>query len=596
MKDALSNLLNTATATLIENGDIPSDTTIRIQLDQAKGKADDRAHGDFASNLALTLAKAAKCKPRDLAEKIISALPASELLSKVEIAGPGFINFYLNKTAFLTVLPEIIKQGAKFGCSNIAAGKKVQVEFVSANPTGPLHVGHGRGAAFGAVVSNLLAAIGYQVHREYYVNDAGRQMDILAASVYLRYLDLCGETIVFPNNAYQGDYVWDIAATLHRENNDTYRHAIADVMKNVPDDLTDSNPDGDKEKHIDGIIANSKQLLGDNYQIVFDVALNHLLSDIKNDLESFGVFYDEWFSERSLITSGAVDDAIERLREKGYIFEKEGKVWFRSTAFDDEKDRVLVRDNGLKTYIASDIAYHTNKLDRGYDEIIDIWGSDHHGYVPRVKAAMDALSGRADSLEVLLVQFVNLYEGGEKKAMSTRSGEFITLRQLRREVGNDATRFFYVMRKNEQHLDFDMDLARKQSSENPLYYIQYAHARICSVIRKASETDMAYDEGVGLENIAALTEQSEVALMNTLQQYPALIEKAAKDHEAYILCNYLRQLATVLHSYYDADNKRIRILIDDTTLRNARLLLLHATRQVLQNGLSLIGVSAPESM
>ncbi len=292
MKDALSNLLNTATATLIENGDIPSDTTIRIQLDQAKGKADDRAHGDFASNLALTLAKAAKCNPRDLAEKIISALPASELVSKVEIAGPGFINFYLNKTAFLTVLPEIIKQGAKFGCSNIAAGKKVQVEFVSANPTGPLHVGHGRGAAFGAVVSNLLAAIGYQVHREYYVNDAGRQMDILAASVYLRYLDLCGETIVFPNNAYQGDYIWDIAATLHRENNDKYRHAITDVMKNVPDDLTDSNPDGDKEKHIDGIIANSKKLLDDNYQIVFDVALNHLLSDIKNDLESFGVFYD----------------------------------------------------------------------------------------------------------------------------------------------------------------------------------------------------------------------------------------------------------------------------------------------------------------
>jgi len=596
MKDALSKLLTSATTTLTSNGDIPADATIRIQLDQAKGKADDRAHGDFASNLALTLAKAAKCKPRDLAEKIVAALPDSDLVNKVEIAGPGFINFYLNKTAFHTVLPDIIKQADKFGCSNIAAGKKVQVEFVSANPTGPLHVGHGRGAAFGAVVSNLLAAIGYQVHREYYVNDAGRQMDILAASVYLRYLDLCGESITFPTNAYKGDYVWDIAATLHRENKDKYQHAVDTVMNGVPNDLTDSNPNGDKEKHIDGIIVNTKSLLGDEYLTVFNIALNHLLTDIKNDLESFGVFYDEWFSERSLMSSGAVDDAIERLREKDYIFEDEGKVWFRSSTFGDEKDRVLVRDNGLKTYIASDIAYHTNKLDRGYDEIIDIWGSDHHGYVARVKAAMDALSGRADSLKVLLVQFVNLYEGGEKKAMSTRSGEFITLRQLRREVGNDATRFFYVMRKNEQHLDFDMDLARKQSNENPLYYIQYAHARICSVIRKAAETNMAYDQSIGLENITALTEQSEVALLNTLQQYPALIEKAATEHEAYILCIYLRDLATVLHSYYDADNKRIRILVEDAALRNARLVLLHATKQVLHNGLTLIGVSAPEKM
>lgn len=596
MKDALTSLLNTAATTLIKNGDIPENTTIRIQLDQAKGKADDRAHGDFASNLALTLAKSAKCKPRDLAEKIVAALPASDLLTKVDIAGPGFINFYLNKTAYFSVLPEIIKKADKFGCSTIAAGKKIQVEFVSANPTGPLHVGHGRGAAFGAVISNLLAAIGYQVHREYYVNDAGRQMDILAASVYLRYLDLCGETIVFPTNAYQGDYVWDIAATLHRENKDKFQQAIAILMKDVAADFTEQNSQGDKEKHIDGIINNAKTLLGEQYRTIFDIALNHLLTDIKNDLEGFGVYYDEWFSERSLIDSGAVDQTIESLREKDYIYEEQGKVWFRSTAFDDEKDRVVVRDNGLKTYIASDIAYHKNKLDRGYDKIIDIWGSDHHGYVARVKAAMDALTGRSDSLEVLLVQFVNLFEGGQKKAMSTRSGEFITLRQLRREVGNDATRFFYVMRKNEQHLDFDMDLARKQSSENPLYYIQYAHARICSVIRKASETGMAYTEAMGLENITTLTEDREIALMNSLQQYPALIEKAAKEHEVYILCNYLRELATVLHSYYDADNKRIRILVDQASLRNARLLLLHATRQVLQNGLNLLGVSAPETM
>jgi len=339
MKDALTSLLNTAATNLIKNGDLPKDAVIHIQIDQAKGKADDRAHGDFATNLALTLAKAAKCSPRDLAEKIVAALPVSDLVSKVEIAGPGFINFYVNKTAFHSVLPDIIKKANNFGCSKIAAGKKIQVEFVSANPTGPLHVGHGRGAAFGDVVSNLLEAIGYQVHREYYVNDAGRQMDILAVSVYLRYLELCGETIIFPNNAYQGDYVWDIAATLHRENKNKYQHSINAVMKDVPEDLTETNPSGDKEKHIDAIIKNAKFLLAENYQPVFDVALNYLLSDIKNDLEGFGVNYDEWFSERSLMDSGAVDDAIQSLREKDFIFEHEGKVWFRSSAFDDEKDR-----------------------------------------------------------------------------------------------------------------------------------------------------------------------------------------------------------------------------------------------------------------
>ena len=550
----------------------------------------DRAHGDFASNLAMTLAKAARCKPRELAEKMVDVIETGDDITKIEIAGPGFINFYLGPDAWHSVIGDILEQGKNYGLSNHGAGKRIQVEFVSANPTGPLHVGHGRGAAYGAAVADLLEAVGYEVHREYYVNDAGRQMDILAASVYLRYLDLCGEEVTFPVNGYKGDYVWDIGATLHRENSDALRHPIQEVFRDVP---PDEPAGGDKELHVDAIIASCQSLLGAaNYRKVFDEGLNAILHNIRQDLKEFGVVYDEWFSERSLTDSQAVEKAIERLQQTGHVYEKDGALWFRSTDFGDEKDRVVVRDNGQSTYFASDIAYHANKLERGYDRVIDVWGADHHGYVPRVKAALQAIGDDPERLDVLLVQFAILYRNGEKAQMSTRSGEFVTLRELRNEVGNDAARFFYVMRKCEQHMDFDLDLAKSQSNDNPVYYIQYAHARVRSVMRQLQEKQFEWDRTAGNAGLAALTETHEQELMINLSRYPEVLEAAALNHEPHQLTYYLRELANDFHTYYNAHT----FLVDDGALRNARLNLIEATRQVIANGLGLLGVSAPDSM
>ena len=550
----------------------------------------DRAHGDFASNLAMTLAKAARCKPRELAEKMVDVIETGDDITKIEIAGPGFINFYLGPDAWHSVIGDILEQGNSYGLSTIGAGKRIQVEFVSANPTGPLHVGHGRGAAYGAAVADLLEAVGYEVHREYYVNDAGRQMDILAASVYLRYLDLCGEEVTFPVNGYKGDYVWDIGATLHRENGDALRHPIQEVFRDVP---PDEPAGGDKELHVDAIIASCQSLLGAaNYRKVFDEGLNAILHNIRQDLKEFGVVYDEWFSERSLTDSQAVEKAIERLQQTGHVYEKDGALWFRSTDFGDEKDRVVVRDNGQSTYFASDIAYHANKLERGYDRVIDVWGADHHGYVPRVKAALQAIGDDPERLDVLLVQFAILYRNGEKAQMSTRSGEFVTLRELRNEVGNDAARFFYVMRKCEQHMDFDLDLAKSQSNDNPVYYIQYAHARVKSVMRQLQEKQFEWDRTAGSKGLSMLTETHEQELMISLSRYPEVLEAAALNHEPHQLTYYLRELANDFHTYYNAHT----FLVDDSTLRNARLNLIEATRQVIANGLGLLGVSAPDSM
>ena len=586
MKQQLSELLAQACSRLQANGALPQDAPVNIQIERTR----DRKHGDFASNLAMTLTKVARCTPRDLAEKLIAELPDSELVEKVEIAGPGFINFYLGQAAWHAVIETILQQTASYGRSELGQGQAVQVEFVSANPTGPLHVGHGRGAAYGATVADLLEAIGYKVHREYYVNDAGRQMDILAASVYLRYLDLCGEDITFPATGYQGDYVWDIGASLHRRHQAALRHPAADVFKDLPADEADG---GDKEAHIDGLIKRIKNLLGDShYREVFDAGLNEILHNIRQDLEEFGVSYDEWFSERTLTESGAVQTAIDRLKANDKLYEKNGAWWFRSTDYGDEKDRVVVRDNGQTTYFASDIAYHMNKLERGYARVIDIWGADHHGYVPRVKAALQALGDDADKLDVLLVQFAILYRGGQKMQMSTRSGEFVTLRELRHEVGNDAARFFYVMRKCEQHMDFDLDLAKSQSSDNPVYYIQYAHARVASVMRQLEEKNLAWDQADGTANLAMLTEPHEQALMVKLSRYPEILESAAINHEPHQLAHYLRDLANDFHTYYNAH----QFLVDASGLRNARLNLIGASRQVLANGLNLLGVSAPDSM
>lgn len=594
MKQQIASLIQAAIDTLQSQSVLPADVAPKIQIDRTR----DSSHGDYACNIAMMLARPAKCKPRNLAEKIVAALPASDQLSKVEIAGPGFINFTLTDAAGYAVVGTVLEEGEAYGRSDVGNDQTVQVEFVSANPTGPLHVGHGRGAAYGAAVADLLAAVGFKVHREYYVNDAGRQMDILAASVWLRYLDLCGENenneLPFPVNGYKGDYVWDIAATVHREHNDAFRHAAEIVLSNLPDDETGGDDSGgDKEEYIDAVISRAKELLGDKgYRTIFDTGLNSILEDIRRDLEGFGVVYEEWFSERSLTESGAVGRAIERLKDANHLYEKDGAWWFRSTEFDDEKDRVVVRENGQTTYFASDIAYHMQKLERGFDRVIDVWGADHHGYVPRVKAALTALGDDASKLDVLLVQFAILYRGGEKAKMSTRSGEFVTLRELREEVGDDAARFFYVMRKCEQHMDFDMDLAKSQSSDNPVYYIQYGHARVCSVLKQLDEKNMAHDQQNGLKNLTVLTESHEQNLLTNLSRYPEVVESAALNHEPHQLAHFLRDLANDFHTYYNAH----QFLVDDAAIRDARLCLIRAARQVFANGLGLLGVSAPDSM
>jgi arginyl-tRNA synthetase len=586
LKAQIESLLNAAIAGLQAEGGLPHDVAVKVEIDRARSKE----HGDFACNVALALAKAARAKPRELAERIVKALPASPLVAKVEIAGPGFINFFLKQNAYQQVIAQILDAGTGYGRSTVGAGKRVQVEFVSANPTGPLHVGHGRGAAYGAAVADLLAATGFSVHREYYVNDAGRQMDILATSVWLRYLELCGEKFVFPSNAYKGDYVYDIGATLHRTKADKYRHPADKLFEGVP---ADEPQGGDKEKHIDALIERCKAMLGpQGYRSLFDLGLNVILDDIRQDLKEFGVVYEEWYSERALVETGAADRAIERLKKSGHAYEKDGALWFRSTDYGDEKDRVLVRDNGQKTYFAHDIAYHMDKLERGFDRVIDIWGADHHGYVPRVKAALAALGDDPSKLDVLLVQFAILYRGGEKAQMSTRSGEFVTLRELRAEVGNDAARFFYVLRKCEQHMDFDLDLAKSQSNDNPVFYIQYAHARVHSVFRQLKEKGFTRDRTRDATGLDRLNESHEQAMMTTLARYPEVVESAALAHEPHVLAYYLRELANDFHTYYNAHT----FLVDDIVLRNARLNLIDATRQVLANGLGLLGVSAPETM
>ena len=586
LKQEIKNLLTQAVTSLKSAEIIPADFEPNIQITRTK----DPSHGDFACNLAMMLAKPAGKNPRELAQLLVDALPGNDQLEKVDIAGPGFINFFISQDNTLSVIHDVLQQADTYGLSNIGAGRKVQLEFVSANPTGPLHVGHGRGAAYGATVADLLEAVGFNVHREYYVNDAGRQMDILATSVWLRYLQLCDVEVPFPSNGYQGDYVIEIARNLLAQHDRNLVHPHAAVLEDIPDDEPQG---GDKEIHIDALIMRCKTLLGeDSYLQVFDLGLDTILDDIREDLAGFGVVYDDWFSERTLARRGLIKQAIDRLKDAGHIYEKGGALWFRSTDFGDEKDRVVVRDNGQTTYFASDIAYHMDKLERGFERVIDVWGADHHGYVPRVKAALKALGDDADKLDVLLVQFAVLYRHGEKVQMSTRSGSFVTLRELREEVGSDAARFFYVMRKCEQHMDFDLDLAKSQSSDNPVYYIQYAHARICSVFRQLAEKNIQHDEHMGQQNLGLLTENHETALVNSLAKYPEAVEKAALNEEPHQLAHFLRDLANELHTYYNAH----QFIVDDENIRNARLNLIKATQHVLRNGLGLLGVSAPEKM
>jgi len=583
LKQIINDLIAQALHGLRQDSQLPPDLNINIQVTPAK----DPGQGDFASNIALTLAKQAGMAPRVLADAIVARLPAQDSIDRVEVAGPGFINFFVSSATSHAVVQRILEQGDSYGASEQGQGQKVQVEFVSANPTGPLHVGHGRGAAYGATLANLLEFVGFEVQKEYYVNDAGRQMHILGTSVWLRYLELCGETIAFPSNGYQGDYVWDIAATLHRENGDSFRRSSEQAFAGVSADA----PQGDKEEHIDDLIESAQQLLGrEAYDTVFDLALVTLVEVIRADLVAFGVEFDRWFSERSLSDEGLIEQAITRLQDNGHVYLEDGALWFRSTDFGDEKDRVVKRENGQTTYFASDIAYHMNKFDRGFDKVINIWGADHHGYIARVKASLSALGYQADDLEIQLVQFANLFENGEKISMSTRSGEFVTLRQLREDVGLDAARFFYVMRKAEQHMDFDLDLAREQSSDNPVYYLQYAHARICSVWRQCGEKGI--DPALPEARLERLDNTHEQALIKQLGLFPDRVEVAAARREPHQVVNYLRELANQFHSWYNAH----QFIVDDAELRDARIALATATGQVLRNGLQLMGVSAPEKM
>ena len=539
-------------------------------------------HGDYACNVALQLAKVLQRAPREIAAQLIAALPASPYLEKAEIAGAGFINLFLTRSFKQGIVNHILQAGADYGKSGLGRNKKVQVEFVSANPTGPLHVGHGRGAAFGASLANVLAAAGFDVTREYYVNDAGRQMDILALSTWLRYLQLAGEAVPFPPNAYQGDYVRDMARQILAAHDKRYVRPAAQVVAGVPDAAADA------EAHLDGLIANARRLLGGDYEYIHGHALNEQLADCRDDLAEFGVTFDHWFSERSLYDSGMVELAVKKLEQRGHVYVQDGAKWFRSSRFGDEKDRVVQRENGQYTYFASDIAYHLNKFERGFDLVIDVWGADHHGYIPRVKGALEALGLNKEQLTIALVQFAVLYRNGQKVSMSTRAGEFVTLRELRREVGNDAARFFYVLRKSDQHLDFDLDLAKSQSNENPVYYIQYAHARVCSVHEQWSGGVASLKDA----DTSLLDSQHELALLARLIEYPEAVELAAREMAPHVIAFYLKELAGEFHSYYNAT----RVLVDEEALRLARLALVTAIRQVLRNGLFLLGVSAPEKM
>jgi arginyl-tRNA synthetase len=586
LKEHIEELLIQALLHLIREGTLSAECDIVPQLERTRTPD----HGEFASNIAMVLAKRAGKPPPELAQLIIDKMPRSRQLDHAEIAGPGFINFYMNHVALTTVVKDILYHGNNYGHVPPNPEHEVTVEFVSANPTGPLHVGHGRGAAYGASLASILQAAGYMVQREYYVNDNGRQMDILAVSVWLRYLELCGEQLRFPENGYRGDYIYNIAREVREEIGDKWRFKGQDVLDDLPPDEAHG---GNREGHIDAFIERARGLLGhEGYLAFFETSVNSILTDIQKDLSGFGVNFDQWFSEKELEDSGAIRHAIKRLEENGHLYVKDGATWFRASALGDEKDRVVVRENGRTTYFASDIAYFLNKMERGFEKAIYIFGADHHGYIARLRAAAMGLGEDPDRLEIILVQFAVLYRDGAKVAMSTRSGQFITLRELREEVGSDAARFFYVLRSHEQHLDFDLDLAKSRTNENPVYYIQYAHARICSVFRNLEQMDETHNPAIGEAALNLLTEPNEIKLLRALSRYPEIIEASARLRAPHQLAHYLQALATEFHAFYNSQ----QFLVDDENIRNVRLNLILAARIVLADGLSLLGISAPESM
>jgi arginyl-tRNA synthetase len=549
----------------------------------------DPSHGDYASNIALRLARRVGKPPRELAAAIVQALPASPILARAEVAGAGFINLYLAGAAHALVVAEVLEQAERYGQCDLGRGERVMLEFVSANPTGPLHVGHGRQAAYGATLANLLRGTGYQVHREYYINDAGRQVDILTLSAWLRYLERCGEQLAFPANGYQGEYVQAIAALLFEQLGRGLQRDAATVLAGLPPD----GPSGDKEQYTDALIERMRALLGaSGFQSVLDLSLATMLADIRDDLTAFGVEFDRWYSERELVREGAVERALAALDARGQLYRRDGALWFRASQFGDDEDRVLVRANGQWTYFAPDLAYHLQKRERGFARLIDVLGADHHGYVARMRGALTAMGEPADCLEACLIQFVSLFRGGERIAMGKRAGQFVTLRQLREEVGNDACRLFYLMRSHDQPLDFDLELAKSRTNENPVFYIQYAHARVASVHKQLAARGLHYDQALGLENLTRLDSTFEQAALSALARYPEVLLQAAMARAPHALVHYLRELANTFHTWYNAAT----FIVDEAALRNARLALASAVQQVVRNGLHLLGVSAPESM
>jgi len=586
VKDLIRGLVVQSLADLQASGKLTLGAPVSFTVERTR----DKSHGDFACNVAMQAARVAGRKPREIAELVVAALPAHVDVSEVAIAGPGFINFRLSPDCLTRTVLRVLDADQRYGFAPAGSRPSIIIEYVSANPNGPLHVGHGRGASYGATLANLLEAGGHTVLREYYVNDAGRQMDILAVSVWLRYLELGNAAVRFPDNGYKGDYVHGIARDLRLQIGAKLHHPADVVAAELPPDETQG---GSKELHVDALIARAKSLLGDDdYRLLFESGLKSCLADIKDDLAEFGVSYDNWFSERSLSTSGAVKHAIETLQAKGHMYEKDGAQWFRATDFGDEKDRVVVRENGATTYFASDIAYLQNKLERGFDKAVYVLGADHHGYIARLKAVAQGLGLDPDKIEIPLVQFAILYEGGQRVQMSTRAGSFVTLRDLRKEVGKDAARFFYVMRSNEQHLDFDLDLAKSQSVENPVYYLQYTHARICGLFRQAVEKNLAYDEALGRSAIASLVEPAAVELLQRLMNYPEDVETAVENRAPHLIAAALREIAALYNSFYNGTI----MLVESGSDRCARLALADAVRRLLASGLELLGVSAPETM
>jgi arginyl-tRNA synthetase len=546
----------------------------------------DKKHGDLASNIALILAKPLKKNPQEIANSIKDSFITDEEITKIEVAGPGFINFFLSTKTHSEVLNEISAKKELFGKSE-TKNQNVLIEYVSSNPTGPLHVGHGRGAAFGSVLGALLKEAGFKVDEEYYVNDFGRQMNILAASLWLRYAQLLNESITMIENGYQGEYLISIAEKLKEDHSDKFYRNYDSIVELLKTEIQDD------EIFTDSVVVAIQSALDNDFNFLRDFALQAILELIKRDLLDFGVEHNFWFSESSLYDikenqASQVDLAIEDLKSRGFVYEKEDALWFKSSEFGDDKDRVLKRGNGEYTYFASDVAYHSKKYDRGYDRVINIWGSDHHGYTPRVQAAMEATNRDPEKLEIVYIQFANLLRAGKKVTMSTRSGEFITLRELMDEVTTEAARFFYINRKADQHLDFDLDLAKDQSKDNPLYYIQYAHARICSVLKKSNAQIMDLERA----DLTLLDTEKEIEIQKTLNQYPALIERAAKSSEPHLLCYYLKDLSGLFHSYYNSE----KFIIEDKKLMASRLFLLKGVKQVLVNGLSILGIKAPEEM